>query len=55
MEAPVTPGVSHGTKIFVSEFSSYHPQMMLFYAFSGWIYVGQIGENQEKQITLVKP
>ena len=30
---PVTPGMSHGTKIFVSKISSYHPQMILFYAF----------------------
>ena len=31
--APVTPGVSHGTKIFGSKIFSYHPQMMLFYGF----------------------
>ena len=31
--APLTPGVSLGTKILVSKFFSYHPQMMLFYAF----------------------
>ena len=31
--APWTPGVSHGTKIFGSKIFSYHPQMMLFYAF----------------------
>ena len=34
--APVTPGVSHGTKIFGSKIFSYHPQMMLFYAFWGF-------------------
>ena len=31
--APVTPGVSLGTKIFVSKIFSYHPKMMLFYEF----------------------
>ena len=33
--APGTPEVSHGTKIWDSKFSSYHPRMMLFYAFWG--------------------
>ena len=37
--APWTPGVSHGTKIFGSKIFSYHPQMMLFYAF--WRFVMQ--------------
>ena len=32
---PRTPGVSHGTKIFVSKFFSSYPLMMLFYAFCG--------------------
>ena len=31
--APGTPGVSLGTKFLVSKIFSYHPQMMLFYAF----------------------
>ena len=31
--APGTPGVSLGTKFLVSKTFSYHPQMMLFYAF----------------------
>ena len=35
--APVTPGVSHGTKIFGSKIFSYHPQMMLFYVFCGFV------------------
>ena len=35
--APWTPGVSHGTKIFGSKIFSYHPQMMLFYAFWGFV------------------
>ena len=35
--APVTPGVSHGTKIFGSKIFSYHPQMMLFYVFWGFV------------------
>ena len=30
--APVTPGMSHGTKIFASKFFSYHKNKMLFYA-----------------------
>ena len=30
--APETPGMSHGTKIFVSKFFLYHKNMMLFYA-----------------------
>ena len=34
---PVTPGMSHGTKIFGSKIFSYHPQMMLFYAFWGFV------------------
>ena len=34
---PVTPGMSHGTKIFGSKFFSYHPQMMLFYVFCGFV------------------
>ena len=29
--APVTPGMSLGTKIFVSKFFSYDPVMILFY------------------------
>ena len=33
----VTPGMSHGTKIFGSKIFSYHPQMMLFYAFWGFV------------------
>ena len=36
--APGTPGRSHGTKIFASKFFSYHPQMMLFYAFFGFMW-----------------
>ena len=35
--APETPGMSHGTKIFGSKFFSYHPQMMLFYVFCGFV------------------
>ena len=35
--APVTPGVSQGTKIFGSKFFSYHPQMMLFYVFCQFV------------------
>ena len=31
--APGTPGMSLGTKFLVSKIFSYHPQMMLFYAF----------------------
>ena len=31
--APGTPGVSLGTKFLVSKIFSYHPQLMLFYAF----------------------
>ena len=32
----LTPSESHGTKIFCSKIFSYHPQMMLFYAFLGF-------------------
>ena len=38
IQAPGTPGVSQGTKILVTRFFSYHPQMMLFYGFYGWFY-----------------
>ena len=31
--APGTPGVSHGTEIFDSNFFPYHPKMILFYVF----------------------
>ena len=34
IETLVTPGLSQGTKIFVSKIFSYHPLTMLFYAFS---------------------
>ena len=34
---PVTPGMSHGTKIFGSKIFSYHPQMMLFYVFCQFV------------------
>ena len=37
IQAPGTPGVSHGTKILGSKIFSYHPQMMLFYAFCGFV------------------
>ena len=33
--APVTPGVSQGTKIFGSKFFSYHSLMIIFYPFCG--------------------
>ena len=35
--APATPRVSLGTKFLVSKFFSYHPQMMLFSAFWGFV------------------
>ena len=35
--APGTPRVSLGTKFLVSKIFSYHPQMMLFYAFWGFV------------------
>ena len=37
IEAPGTPGVSHGTKIFGAKFFSYHPLMNLFYEFCGLV------------------
>ena len=37
IEVPVTPGMSHGTKIFGSKIFSYHPQMILFYVFCGFV------------------
>ena len=36
--APWTPGVSHGTKIFGSKIFSYHPQIILFYVFCGFVW-----------------
>ena len=35
--APVTPGVSQGTKILGSKIFSYHKNLMLFYAFLPFI------------------
>ena len=35
IQAPGTPGKSHGTKILGSNFFSYQPLMMLFYEFWG--------------------
>ena len=37
IQAPVTLGKSQGTKIFNSKNFSYHPQMMLLYAFLGFV------------------
>ena len=37
IQAPGTPGVSHGTNFLVSKFLSYHENMMLFYAFLPFI------------------
>ena len=37
IQAPVTPGESHGTKNFWSKFFSYHPLMILFYGFCGLV------------------
>ena len=37
IQAPVTLGKSQGTKIFASKNFSYHPQIMLFYAFLGFV------------------
>ena len=31
--APLTPGLSHGTKIFGQRIFSYHPVMIIFYPF----------------------
>ena len=38
IEAPVTSGLSQGTKIFVSKIFSYHPLTMLFCAFCRFIW-----------------
>ena len=38
IEAPVTSGLSQGTKIFVSKIFSYHPLTMLFSSFCRFIW-----------------
>ena len=45
--APGTSGVSLGTKFLVSKIFSYHPQIMLFYAF--WGFVTQKVPKKEKK------
>ena len=37
IQAPGTLSESQGSKIFVSKISSHHPEMMLFYAFWGFV------------------
>ena len=37
IQAPGTPGESQGTKILGSKIFSYHPQLMLFYTFWGFV------------------
>ena len=54
IEAPLTPGTSHGTKIFVSKFSSYYPLMMLHILCVLLIEVAKIGEKQEKRAIFTK-
>ena len=45
--APVTPGVSHGTKIFASKIFSYHPVMIIFYPFCE-VVLQKVLENAKK-------
>ena len=53
IQAPGAPGRSHGTKIFASKFFSHQPQMMLFYAFCGYMWV-KLAKKQEKPVILAK-
>ena len=48
--APVTPGMSHGTKIFCSKIFSYHPQKMLFYVIWGFVLQKTLKNEKNSQI-----
>ena len=47
IEAPGTPGMSHGTQILGSKFFSYQPLMLLFYVFWGLLIVKLLKNAKE--------
>ena len=47
---PVTPGVSHGTKIFGPKIFSFHPLMIIFYPFCGIVLQKMLKNEKKGQI-----
>ena len=52
IQAPGTLSESQGSKIFVSKISSHHPEMMLFYAFWGFV-MRKILKNVKNSLILM--
>ena len=52
--APLTPGLSHGTKIFGQKIFSYHPVMIIFYPFCE-VVLQKVLKNAKKVLFQVFP